>query len=231
MNEGVNVFLLIVTVVASSIAFGLWRMRVRWKREQFVRDFRFPKRLTEELLRERPDIPRHYLPLVESALRDFFLCYIASRFMGVSMPSRAADALWHVFILDTRAYDAFCKEAFGRFLHHRPAVSLMRNAAEPNAGLRRAWWYCCKLSSIDPRAPVRLPLLFALDAKLGLADGFRYTLEQMRAADASDDAAVAMISVSVFSDTDYDGTTDGFGDGDGGGGDGGGDGGGGCGGD
>lgn len=232
MNEGVNVFLLIVTAATSIIALSLWRIRVRWRREQCVRDFRFPKRMIDELLRERPDIPPQYLPLVQSALRDFFLCYIAGGFRPVSMPSRAADALWHVFILDTRAYDAFCKQAFGRFLHHRPAVSLMRNAAEPNAGLRRVWWHSCRLASIDPRAPVRLPLLFALDAKLKIADGFRYTLEQMRVAGGSeDDGATVLISVAVFSDTSYDGTTDGLGDGDGGSGDGGGDGGGGCGGD
>lgn len=30
------------------------------------------------------------------------------------------DHMWHCFILSTRAYEAFCQEYFGRFLHHVP---------------------------------------------------------------------------------------------------------------
>jgi hypothetical protein len=41
-------------------------------------------------------------------------------------------------------------------------------------GLRRTWWYACKDETINPRNPSRLPLLFALDSKLDLPDGFRY---------------------------------------------------------
>ena len=43
-----------------------------------------------------------------------------------------------------------------------------------NEGLRRVWWYCCKYENIDARNPTRLPLLFALDAKLNIANGFVY---------------------------------------------------------
>jgi hypothetical protein len=40
-----------------------------------------------------------------------------------------------------------------------------------NEGLRRVWWHACKEENIDPAKP----LLFAIDAKLGIADGFVYT--------------------------------------------------------
>jgi hypothetical protein len=92
------------------------------------------------------------------------------------MPSQVVDDLWHEFILHTRHYDQFCRRAFGRFLHHTPAVAV-GSGASAHAGLRRCWWYACKEDSINPRAPTRLPLLFALDAKLGLADGFTYALD------------------------------------------------------
>ena len=43
-----------------------------------------------------------------------------------------------------------------------------------NSGLRRCWWQACREEHIDPRKPTRLPLLFALDARLGIAGGFTY---------------------------------------------------------
>lgn len=32
------------------------------------------------------------------------------------------DEMWHVFILHTREYEAFCMEHFGRFIHHSPGT-------------------------------------------------------------------------------------------------------------
>ena len=40
----------------------------------------------------------------------------------------------------------------------------------------RAWRHACTLEKIDPRAPAALPLLFGVDAALGLPDGYRYEL-------------------------------------------------------
>lgn len=36
------------------------------------------------------------------------------------MPSRAVDEAWHGLILCTARYAAFCKSAYGQFLHHHP---------------------------------------------------------------------------------------------------------------
>ena len=152
------------------------------------------------------------------------------------MPSQAADVLWHEFILYTREYQSFCARAFGGFLHHTPAVVLAPQHKQSNQGLRRVWWHACKIENIDPAHPTRLPLLFALDTKLGVPNGFVY------APDCSDlrrDGSAGTQCGGDFSDSSVDGGTDGLGDGggdsggDGGGdsgGDGGGDGGGGCGG-
>ena len=96
------------------------------------------------------------------------------------MPSQVVDDLWHEFILFTRDYGAFCQRAFGQFLHHTPAVKLGGERGD-NEGLRRVWWYCCLEENINPRKPTRLPLLFALDAKLGIANGFVYRLDCGRA--------------------------------------------------
>jgi hypothetical protein len=163
-------------------------------------------------------------------LRDFFEAYLRSGLKPVSMPSQAVDELWHEFILYTRHYQRFCDQAFGRFLHHTPAGALSKQY-DRNVGLRRVWWQCCKMEGIDPRAAKRLPLLFALDTQLALADGFHYAVDCRGLRKAGDDAAVGAgvgtQCATDMSDTSFDGTTDGMGDsGSGCSGDGGGDGGG-----
>jgi hypothetical protein len=89
------------------------------------------------------------------------------------MPSQVADDLWHEFILYTKNYQQFCQRAFGRFLHHTPAVVLSKDQ-QGNAGIRRCWYYACQEENINPRRPSRLPLLFALDSKLAIPNGFVY---------------------------------------------------------
>ncbi|HSE73784.1 MAG TPA: hypothetical protein VLB05_04670 [Dongiaceae bacterium] len=96
----------------------------------------------------------------------------------VSMPSQIVDNLWHEFILYTREYQEFCTAAFGRFMHHTPAVAMSRETTRKvDDGLRRAWWFACKEEDIDPKQASRLPLLFALDGALQVANGFLYSLD------------------------------------------------------
>ncbi|MEF9387913.1 hypothetical protein V4890_20140 [Ralstonia solanacearum species complex bacterium KE056] len=90
------------------------------------------------------------------------------------MPSRVADDLWHAFILYTREYRDFCRRAFGKFLHHLPSAALSPVRKQSNIGLRRTWTWACHDEDIHPRRPDRLPLLFAIDAKLAIPNGFVY---------------------------------------------------------
>lgn len=203
------------------------------RRRAFIRDASLPPGIHDKLRRSRPDIaPMHYARIV-LALRDFYAVFLRAAGKPVGMPSRAVDALWHEHILYTRHYQDFCRRAFGRFrfLHHTPAGALSARY-DDNVALRRTWWHACKLEGIDPRNPTRLPRLFALDAALGLSDGYRYTLGPGLPKPEGDSAggcsSCGTYSVSDFTDTRFDGTTDGLGDSGGGGGDGDG---GGCGGD
>lgn len=201
------------------------------RRAEFIRRYSYPKGLIEKLQARRPELRAKDGQLVARALRQFFLAHLASRRRFVSMPSQVTDELWHEFILYTRNYDAFCRGAFGRFMHHTPAVVLGPARRDSNAGLRRTWWHCCKDENINPSKPTRLPLLFAIDSKLGIADGFRYVPDCAALRQGGDGWAYCG---GDFGSSSVDGCTDGFGDGAGGdGGDaggGGGDGGGGCGG-
>jgi len=210
---------LIFAAGAGFLVLLLWQRYRRLARERYIRQFALPRGLYERLRKRRPELELKDCALVARGLRQFFLAYLNSGCRFVAMPSQAVDDLWHEFILYTRAYEAFCGKAFGGFLHHTPAVVLSPDKRN-NEGLRRVWWQCCKEENIDPRSPVRLPLLFAIDAKLGIADGFVYKPD-CKALQGSE-AGTAHCGAD-FSDSSIDGGTDGFADGSAdGGGDGGG---------
>ncbi len=237
--------LVVGAFVAMTAGPPVVRLFTRWRqasRAEFIRQYTWPAGLYQRLHKRHPQLSPKDFQLVGQALRQFFLAYLKSGRSFVSMPSQVADDMWHEFILYTKNYDHFCRHAFGRFLHHSPAA-VLGSAPQSNAGLRRCWWYCCREESIDPRTPSRLPLLFALDAKLDIQDGFRYATDcsGLRKLGQQDGDGSVIYCGGDFGSSGVDGSTDGFGDGDSGhgsggdggghGGDGGGDsGGGGCGG-
>jgi hypothetical protein len=163
-----------VSLLLATIVFVLWRRNQWLARERFIRDHIFPKGLLDRLAKRRPELALKDRALVARGLRQFFLAHHLSGRRFVSMPSQVVDDLWHEFILHTKGYEAFCQRAFGSFLHHTPAV-VLGDEQQNNEGLRRCWYWCCREENIDPQHPSRLPLLFALDTKLGIADGFIYT--------------------------------------------------------
>ena len=151
-------------------ALKAWEMSAR---RQFIREARLPEFLLNKLIAAYPQLTGRDAELVLRGLRQFFMAHLRSDRKFVSMPSQVVDAAWHEFILHTERYQQWCQSAFGRMLHHTPAEVLGRDARR-NDGLRRTWYWACKEESINPRQPSRLPLLFALDAKLGIAGGFHY---------------------------------------------------------
>lgn len=221
-------------VLAAVALLGLVFLRNRYlasRRLEYIRTFPLPRGLFDRLRKRRPALSQKDCELVAQGLRQFFLAYAMSGRRFVSMPSQVADDLWHEFILYTKHYEAFCRKAFGRFMHHTPAVVLGKDYQD-NTGLRRCWWHACRVENINPRQPSRLPLLFALDTKLGIEDGFRYVPDCQSVRRQGDDAGGGTVYCGGdFGSSSFDGGTDGFGDaGSGGdafgGGDGGGDGGG-----
>ncbi len=161
--------------------------------------------------------------LVRDGLQQYFQICQRARGRFVSMPSQVVDDLWHDFILFTRHYRHFCDQAFGRFMHHTP-VEAMATPHLATAGIRRTWFHACRIEGIDPKQPGRLPLLFALDAQLGIADGFFYSLNCANTVTSSSNTFCASSIGCGGSDRGCSGDTAGDS------GDGGGDGGSGCGG-
>lgn len=95
------------------------------------------------------------------------------------MPSQVVDDAWHEFILFTRIYQKFCSKALGRFLHHIPAEA-MPTPTLAQDGIKRSWRLACALAQINPKKPVRLPLIFAIDGLLNIDNGFTYQLDCQR---------------------------------------------------
>jgi hypothetical protein len=94
-------------------------------------------------------------------------------------------------------------------MHHTPAVVLGSNT-QSNEGLRRCWWFACVEENIDPKKPLRVPLLFAIDGKLNIPDGFTYVPDCKGVADGASGGHVHC--GGSFSDPSVDGTCDGLGD-------------------
>ena len=221
----------------ASLSGFLWARQLgarRARREAHIRDFLLPQGLFEALRAHHPQLSLKDCQLVAQGLRQFFLAHLKSGGKFISMPSQVVDDMWHEFILYTRDYEQFCRRAFGHMLHHTPAVVLSERN-QGNEGIRRAWHFACHEENINPLKPTRLPLLFALDTKLGIPGGFHYVPDcsgVRRQGDAGGNGAGG----AVYCGADLGGGGDGgsgSGDGDGGGdggSDGGGCGGGGCGG-
>lgn len=193
--------------------------------------FRFPDHIARKVRSAYPHLGDAECQMVLDGLRQFFAVSILARGRRVAMPSQAVDTAWHEFILSTRAYRDFCTGTLGRFLHHTPAEA-MRSPTQAQDGIRRAWRLSCRREEIDPQKPGRLPLLFALDARLAIPGGFTYALDCRPTGRASSDRAGSggAYCAGHIGCSGGDGGSGDGGDGDGDGGGGGGDGGG-CGGD
>ena len=59
-------------------------------------------------------------------------------------PPGPVDAAWHAFILHTRDYEAYCRERFGRVIHHEPT-----GEPDPHA-YRRAYDRRARQGQLDP---------------------------------------------------------------------------------
>jgi hypothetical protein len=154
----------------------LWSHVARKRRTAYIDQFVFPESIARKLQLHYPHLADAQARLVLEGLKEYFhVCNLAGRRM-VAMPSQVVDTAWHEFIVFTCAYARFCTIATGRFLHHTPAEA-MRGPRIAQDGIKRAWRASCHRAGINPKAPVRLPLLFAIDAELEIPGGFTYALD------------------------------------------------------
>ncbi len=150
------------------------------RQQAFIANYPFPRAARDKFARRHLQLSSVQVERVFEALRQYFLiCHDAGQNV-ISMPSRVVDDAWHEFILFTHDYHEFCEQAFGRYFHHTPS-SALDSPIQEHIGRKLAWSLACKREGINPLAPAALPLLFALDSQLNIADGFFYTPEMLAA--------------------------------------------------
>jgi hypothetical protein len=179
--------LLLLIALTAGLAIGatfMSRRHLTLRREQFIRSHVFSRALLDGLRKVHPGLTEKDEFLVARALRSFFLIHLRTAPASIGMPSRVVDDLWHEFILDTREYSAFCEQVFGAYFHHIPAANMAPGISR-DAGMRRTWRHACLEENINPEHPPRLPLLFAIDQKLAIANGNVYSLEKPMQASTS----------------------------------------------
>lgn len=172
----------IAAAAGLGISYGIYRKRKSTKRNEFLTNYQFPEYLHKKLAEKHPDLSRGDICTVFNALKDYFIIHARTTKHGIAMPSKIVDDAWHEFILVTKEYEHFCRNAFGRFIHHTPSEAMQSENSAQNS-LKLAWKYACEQNKIDPKKPDRLPRLFALDARFNVKDGFTYTLNKSEGKD------------------------------------------------
>ena len=181
---------ILLTLVASLVLIALfavlfavsrsWRQR---DRARFIAGYRFPPALVRKYGEAHPELGLDQVRRVFEGLRQYFLACLAAQCRpiapSVGMPSRAVDDAWHDFILATRDYQGFCRQAFGKYLHHTPEALMgtsMRDAlANTLHQLKRPLPGGATLATVGT-----IPLLFAMDRELGYSDGFLHDAQSLQ---------------------------------------------------
>ena len=68
-----------------------------------------------------------------------YMALVGLGYRRLGMLSPEVDEIWHTFILFTREYAAFCREAFGEFIHHVPRTSRSPLAESSGDNFRSAY--------------------------------------------------------------------------------------------
>lgn len=195
----------------------------RWMRERFIREGPLPQFIKRKLREQYSELSDKDMQLIERGLRQFFLACARSGRKTVGMPSVVVSHAWRAFAGQAAPYENWCSTALGSVLPPTPAARLGADVAQ-NDALRRTWYWACKEEAIKPDDPSRLPILFALDAKLAINGGILYFANSLDFARRPADSGEVYFGTSFCSD-EYGGSCSDFGGADSGG-DGGGDGGG-----
>jgi hypothetical protein len=141
---------------------------------QFIAAYDFPPGMLDRALERCPESVT--TEVLDVGLRQFFLAAAADPGLRASMPSRVVDEGWHEFITFTRAYEQFCQQAFGRFLHHQPEYLMDSHEATINqtSVLWGTWRTACGYAGLDPESTVHAPVLFSADVDAQVEGARRY---------------------------------------------------------
>lgn len=153
-----------------------------------LKDYTFPARYMKEVQQRYPHLSLTEIERAYEQLRVYFrICWKQSP-DAVTMPSRLVDVCWHTFIIDTRAYQQFCQDIFGRFLHHQPNVKIMlpyqdegqENTQSDERRHQRELAVVYQAALAVAVVGTSAPKLFQIDQEMSMQDGFIYSPEMLK---------------------------------------------------
>jgi len=189
--SGFLIFILLLgLLLVLHVLEGRWFFRRRFAELQ---TFAYPEAVVRRFRQAHPHLSSEQVRQVFLALTQFFSACFVYRFgwlkgqprnrHGIGMPSRLADEAWHAYLLHTKDYQVFAKRFFKGRLDHTPDTPDRPVAFPTQASQRRykadvlnTWLTFKAMAEHRLMAFTGLPLLFTLDAKFQVADGFFYTL-------------------------------------------------------
>lgn len=131
-------------------------------------DFKTRLYLLEKMKEKYPKADTEELDIAIRGFEEYI--ELVKLYREVPMFSKSVDDVWHFFILNTKAYAAWCDEELGFFLHHNPTdKNAPVDSEEERKALGLLWMRACKEQRLDPFAfPPRreTPNLFLADTNL-----------------------------------------------------------------
>jgi hypothetical protein len=137
------------------------RGRAVTRRLAVIDAYEFPSGIRSRFSLGHQSLSAEDVRVVEAGARQWFRLVARQSKAKLAMPSVIVGDMWRELVLHTRDYAEFCEIAFGGL---RPYVT---DAAALGGTYRLA-------VRDEPDAPGRLPLLFRVDAELGVGGGSRY---------------------------------------------------------
>lgn len=184
----------IIGCILIALTFNALFRRRAIRQKSVIQNFDFPASVNHRVKERYPHLTDTEMMLALKQLRLYFLLCWKSDLTDLALPSRIVDTCWHAFIQETRSYQSFCHQAYGRFLHHTPNrwMALHQNMSEVDENKSTkinlkdgARVYQAALALIDivsssnqsPSTSPKVPLLFAIDKQLNIPDGYVYSDE------------------------------------------------------
>lgn len=190
----VTFFGAIIGIVLIALTINALSRRRANRQQVMMENFEFPLAISQLVKERYPHLSDADVSLALEQLRLFFMLCWQSNADDIALPSRVVDACWHGFILQTKSYQSFCKQAFGQYFHHTPhrlaalTPNMTNNDESESAKISlkdgaRVFQAALARVEIIPNATtltspsVGVPMLFAIDQLLKIPDGYFYSDE------------------------------------------------------
>lgn len=168
--------LIIIGLIILGIIMFIFIGKDKSKRYTYIDEYQLPNSINNVLKNVYSHLTDEDIEIIKQGLKEYLKLYVLSNNRGrIILPSQVIDIAWHEFT-KTVEYQEFCIKAF-RFYLNRSLVNEMLDKRFLDNDLKVVWTLACKKEDINPIEPHKLPLIFSIDTKLKIDDGYKYTID------------------------------------------------------